>query len=60
MKVHNKLLIAHQERLGNHVNSQVIIELRTKLVQSLNVTHHLDHMRIDQVTLYQLTRKLGF
>jgi hypothetical protein len=42
MKVHNERLIAHRERLENHVSSQVILEILTRLVQGLNVTHHLD------------------
>jgi hypothetical protein len=60
MKLHNERPIAHRERLENHVSSQVILDLSTKLVQRLNVTHHLDHMRTDQATLCQLTRKQGF
>jgi hypothetical protein len=31
MKVHNEWLIAHQERLENHVSSQVILEFTTNL-----------------------------
>jgi hypothetical protein len=57
MKVHNERLIARLERLENQVSSQVILELATKLVECLNVTHHLDQMRTDQTTLYQLTHK---
>jgi hypothetical protein len=53
MKVHNELLIAHRERLENHVSSQVILDLATKLGQGLNVTHHLDQMMNYQATLYQ-------
>jgi hypothetical protein len=60
MKVHNELLIAHREQLENHVSSQVILELATKLSQGLNVTHHLDHMRIDRPTLCQLICKQDF
>jgi hypothetical protein len=60
MKVHNELLITHWERLENHVSSQVILDLSTKLGQGLNVIHHLDHMRTDRATLCQLTRKLDF
>jgi hypothetical protein len=59
MKVHNEL-IAWWERLENHVNSQVILNLATKLGQGLNVTHHLDHMRTDLATLCQIACKQGF
>jgi hypothetical protein len=59
MNVHNEWLIAHRERLENHVRSLVILELATKLVQGLNVTNHLDYMRTDQATLWHLTRKQG-
>jgi hypothetical protein len=60
MKVYNERLIARRERLENHVSSQVTIELATKLVQCLNVTDYLDHMRTDRTTLCQLTCKQGF
>jgi hypothetical protein len=59
MKVHNEWLITHWERLENQVSSQVIVELTTKLVEGLNVTHHLDYMRTDRATLCQHTRKQG-
>jgi hypothetical protein len=49
IKVYNERLIAHRERLENHVSSQVILEFTTKLVQSLKITHHLNHMRTDRV-----------
>jgi hypothetical protein len=54
MKVHNERLIAHRERLENHISSQVIVDLTTKLGQGLNITHHLDHMRTDQAIGYSL------
>jgi hypothetical protein len=57
MKVHDEWLIARRERLKNHVSSQVILDLATKLVQGLNVTHYLDHMRTNRATLCQLTHK---
>jgi hypothetical protein len=47
MKVHNERLIAHREQLENHVSSQLIHDLATKLGQGLNVNHHLDHMMTD-------------
>jgi hypothetical protein len=50
MKIHNEQLITCWERLENHVTSQVILELETKFVQGLNVTHHLDCMRTDRAT----------
>jgi hypothetical protein len=52
MKVHNEQLIPRLERLENHVSSQVILELATKLVQSHKITHHLDQIRTDLATLY--------
>jgi hypothetical protein len=45
---------------GESRSSQVILDLATKLGQGLNVTHHLDYMRTDRATLYQLTCKQGF
>jgi hypothetical protein len=50
----------HWEQLENHVCSQVIHEVRTNLVQTLNVIHHLYHMRTDWAAFCQLTHKQGF
>jgi hypothetical protein len=60
MKVYYERLIAHRERLENHVSSQFILEFTTKLVQSLKIICHLYHMRTDLATLYQFTHKQGF
>jgi hypothetical protein len=60
MKVHNERLIAHQKQLENHMSSQVVLDLATKLGEGLNLTHHLDHMSFDRATPFQLTSKQGF
>ena len=50
LKIHNGGLVARRERLENDVNRKIIMELRAKSVQSLNVTNHFDHMRTDRAT----------
>ena len=52
MVLHNELVIARREQLENHIYSQISIEGRTKSLQALNVTNHLDHMRTNSVSLH--------